>query len=233
MERLSMKKVYLDDFLCGTWTTIGIYGLLAILTFIAYKIGIIEINTYMDLSFETKNSVFEVLLIFPAFIYTMLVQFIPVAFSIWMYAEYNREFSNLPKVSNIIPVSSKNKMKKLIINTFVMFILFFIITVSLDIITFNGSIHLKLIWDLVYKIVMCGCIVLNVIIVDMWSRESHITKGSRNFWNIVTMIMTLFFLQFIWGILLSDEIMGVIAVSVIILIQIIYIFRNVENIKVD
>ena len=50
MDRLSIKKFYLDDYLCGTWMSVGIYGLLAILTFIAYKIGVIENNVCDDLA---------------------------------------------------------------------------------------------------------------------------------------------------------------------------------------
>ncbi|MBM6838417.1 hypothetical protein H9X77_09315, partial [Clostridium saudiense] len=116
MKRLFIKKMYLDDYLSGTWISIGIYALLAILTFIAYKIGVIETNTYIELSFES-NRVWEMILIFPAFIYTLLIQLIPVGLSVWSYAEYNREFSNFPKVSNIIPVSNNDKMKKIIFNT--------------------------------------------------------------------------------------------------------------------
>ncbi len=134
MERLSIKKFYLDDYLCGTWMSVGIYGLLAILTFIAYKIGVI---------------------------------------------------------------------------------------------------NLKLIWDLGYKIIMSLGIVLDVSIVDIWSRESYVTKDARNFWNIATMIMTMIFLQFIGGVLFINEIIFFIVVSVIILLQTIYIFRNAENIKVN
>lgn len=232
MEKWYKRKLSLDDFLCGIWMLLGLYALLAILTFTAYKIGVIEINTYMDLSFESER-LWEILLIFLGFIYTLLVQLIPVGLSIWLYGEYNREFSSFPKVSNIIPVSNKSKMEKLIINTLAMFLLYFLITVSFEILVFNGSANLKLIWDLVYKIVMCLYILLNVIIVDMWSRESHITKGSRSFWNIATMIMTLIFLQFIWIVILPNETMDFIVVAAIILLQIIYIFRNVENIKVD
>lgn len=232
MDRLSIKKFYLDDYLCGTWMSVGIYGLLAILTFIAYKIGVIEINTYMDVSFKS-NRILEMLVIFPSFIYTLLVQFIPVGLSMWSYAEYNREFSNFPKVSNIIPVSNNDKMKKIVLNMFFMFVLYFIITLALDRVTSNGVINLKLIWDLGYKIIMSLGIVLNVIIVDIWSRESHVTKGARNFWNIATMIMTMIFLQFIGGVLFINEIIFFIVVSVIILLQTIYIFRNAENIKVN
>ncbi|MBM6862028.1 hypothetical protein H9X78_16530, partial [Clostridium saudiense] len=75
--------------------------------------------------------------------------------------------------------------------------------------------------------------VLNVIIVDMWSRESHITKGARSFWNIVAMIMTMIFLQFIGGLIFINEMIFFMIVAVIILLQIIYIFRGVKNIKVD
>lgn len=232
MERLSIKKFYLDDYLCGTWMVIGIYGLLAVMTFTAYKIGVIEVNTYMDLSFESSR-VWEMLFIFPAFIYTLFIQLIPVGFSIWFYVEYNREFSNFPKISNIIPVSNKDKMKKIILNMFFMFVLYLITTLSLDIVTSNGLINLKLIWDLAYKIIMSSSIVLNVIIVDMWSRESHATKGERSFWNIVAMTMTMIFLQFIGGVLFINEIIFFIVVSVIILLQTIYIFRNAENIKVN
>lgn len=232
MKRLFIKKMYLDDYLSGTWISIGIYALLAILTFIAYKIGVIETNTYIELSFES-NRVWEMILIFPAFIYTLLIQLIPVGLSVWSYAEYNREFSNFPKVSNIIPVSNNDKMKKIIFNTLSMFALYFIITSILDIVTSNGSINLRLIWDLAYKIIMSFSIVLNVIIVDMWSRESHITKGARSFWNIVAMIMTMIFLQFIGGLIFINEMIFFMIVAVIILLQIIYIFRGVKNIKVD
>lgn len=232
MKRLFIKKMYLDDYLSGTWISIGIYALLAILTFIAYKIGVIETNTYIELSFES-NRVWEMILIFPTFIYTLLIQLIPVGLSVWSYAEYNREFSNFPKVSNIIPVSNNDKMKKIIFNTLSMFALYFIITSILDIVTSNGSINLRLIWDLAYKIIMSFSIVLNVIIVDMWSRESHITKGARSFWNIVAMIMTMIFLQFIGGLIFINEMIFFMIVAVIILLQIIYIFRGVKNIKVD
>ncbi|MBC5630591.1 hypothetical protein H8S20_17170 [Clostridium sp. NSJ-6] len=52
-------------------------------------------------------------------------------------------------------------------------------------------------------------------------------------WNIATMIMTMIFLQFIGGVLFINEIIFFIVVSVIILLQTIYIFRNAENIKVN
>ena len=118
----------------------------------------------------------------------------------------------------------------------VSFILYIVITCGFGWITLGVGNMLHDIMGLLYKI--CGSVftLLNVIIADMLIRKSKFNAENKSIWYVLIIFTSMFIFMLI-GMLIS-EITNIengtsLICMIIIIIQCFYIFKNIEDIKIN
>lgn len=235
-----MSKVYrrvscLREYVDSSLVIIGVYLAVGLINFIAYKIGIIDFT--LDGYFEfSVGSISESLLVPFAFVYSILQQIIPIIISVAIFKEYNKSYYKKVNLINITPISNIDKLKNISYVGVVSFILYIVITCGFGWITLGVGNMLHDIMGLLYKI--CGSVftLLNVIIADMLIRKSKFNTENKSIWYVLIIFTSMFIFMLI-GMLIS-EITNIengtsLICMIIIIIQCFYIFKNIEDIKIN
>lgn len=235
-----MNKVYrrvscLREYVDSSLAVIGVYLAVGLINFIAYKIGIIDFT--LDGYFEfLVGSISESLLVPFAFIYSLLQQLIPIIISVTIFKEYNKSYYKKVNLINIIPISNIDKLKNIVYVGVVSFILYIVITCGFGWITLGTGNMLNDIIGILYKI--CGSVftLFNVIIADMLIRKSKLNTENKIIWYVIIIFISMFIFMFI-GMLISKvtrvENGTSLICIIIIVIQCFYIFKNIEDVKIN
>lgn len=235
MERIYRKIFKFDIFTAKNVSWMLLYLISAVIAIIAYDKALItvDIGATGELAFVMEN-MDEFILVAFSIIYALLITVTPFLITWWIYVEYNNIFSSVPKLINNLPKSNRSKLKKVINITLAMAVIYCIITFSVYYYIDNGIDGYEIIEMLLLK--MGGFIspVLTVFIVDMWSRESHIDKGAKSTWNIISLIASFISISLV-GVLFIDPAPLVLWIFLFggIIVKIVYLFRNIESIKID
>ena len=235
MERIYRKIFKFDIFITKNVSWMLLYLISAVIAVIAYEKGLIsvDIGTNGEFSFVTQK-MDEFILVGFSIIHVLLITFIPFLITWWIYVEYNNIFSSVSKLINNVPKSNKNKLKKVIYISLAMAIIYCIITFSVYYYIDNGRAVSEFIEMVLLK--MGGFIspVLTVLIVDMWSRESHIDKGAKSTWNTIALIVSFISISLVGALFIEQAPLALWTFLFGgIVIKLVYLFRNIESIKID
>lgn len=235
MERIYRKIFKFDTFTAKNIGLILLYLISAVIGVIAYGKGLINVDMGAagELSFEVKK-MYEIILVGFSVIYALLISFTPFLITWWIYVEYNNIYSSVPKLINNVPKSNKSKFKKIIYISLAMALVYCIITFLVSYFVNNGRTAVEIIEGLIFKIGGFISPILTVVIVDMWSRESHIDKSAKSTWNIIALIASFISISIV-GALFINPAPIVVWVFLLggIIVKIVYLFRNIESIKID
>lgn len=233
MKKWYRELFHFEKFIGKNISLILLYVISALIGLIAYNNGVIEGGPGNEISFVGKN-IIDIILITFAFINSMLIQLIPLIVTAWAVIEYNKIFSNTEGRRSIIPISNINKLKKISFIVFIVILIYFITTFLVSYLIGSKNSVSGIIGELCFRIGIILSTGLSVIVVDMWSRESHIDYGARKIWNGITIVASFSILNILFAIFATSKIIIFWLFLIIeMVVKLIYIFRNIENIKID
>lgn len=233
MKKWYGKLFHFEKFIGKNISLILLYVISALIGLVAYNNGVIEAGPGNEISFIGENLV-DIILIAFAFINSCLVQLTPLIVIVWAVIEYNKIFSNNEVRRSIIPKSNTNKLRNISFIVFIAILIYFITTFLISYLIGSKNSINGIIGELCFRIGIILSVGLSVIVVDMWSRGNHIDYGARKTWNGITVVVSFTILNILFAIFASSNItIFWMLLTVVISVKLIYIFRNIENIKID
>ncbi|WP_195987330.1 hypothetical protein [Clostridium sp. D53t1_180928_C8] len=230
MKRWFKRNFYFNELNSMLFITITFYLVSAGAIYFAYKNGALITTSIYDISFEIENVVLAPTVPF-IILYSFLQVAIPPFFSVWLFFEYQKKFSNVEKINRILPISNRNK----IINITISIVLFYIIFLIITYIT-NLNIGIKE-YNSFYKIALSVSIVFCAIITDILCRERNVGEKGSLVFIVISVIIFFNLWKGFFGVL-EEYLVYIIVVASIVLVvfsilEFVYILKKIDNIKIN
>lgn len=230
MKRWFRRNFYLNELNNILLNTILFYIVCAIITYFAYKYGIIKTIVLNEIQYEVESIVLAPIVVF-IMLYSFMKVAIPPFLGLWLFFEYYKKFSNIEKIDRIVPISNRSKIINMTISI-VMVYMFFLVITRISNFSMGVSDDKSL-----YKIALILSTALIAIIADILSREKKVGDIA----NLTLIIIAIIISFNVWNLLfqiLKEYFNNIILISTISLIifcvlEFIYILKKIDNIKIN
>lgn len=231
MKRWIKKNFYFNELNNMLLYTILGYMISAIVTYIANRNGVVNINVFREFQFSIDSIIFAPTI--PFVILYLFLQFATPAFlGFWIFFEYYKSFSTMEKIKGIIPVSNKRKIMNIVISTVLFYVGYLVITYIT-----NFSIGSKT-NNLIYEVILFLTTSLCAIVVDILCRENKLREVLNFILVIVSAVICFNLWNFLIVNIIGKRLDNVWSSSIILLVawsvvEFIYILKKIDNIKIN